>query len=93
MEVVYTCPHRKEALEEEHIRYLPLEELLAVADVVTLHCPQNAETTGLLNAQRIAGMKPGAIVINTARGGVVVAQAVADALRTGQLGWWGTQSR
>ena len=88
MEVVYTCPHRKPELEEEHIRYLPLEELLRVADVVSLHCPQNADTTGLLNAARIATMKRGAIVINTARGGVVVAQDVADALQSGQLGWY-----
>ena len=88
MEVVYTCPHRKPELEEEHIRYLPLEELLRVADVVSLHCPQNADTTGLLNAARIATMKRGAIVINTARGGVAVAQDVADALQSGQLGWY-----
>ena len=88
MEVVYTCPHRKSALENEHVRYLPLDELLQAADVVTLHCPQNAETSGLMNAQRLAMMKPGAILINTARGGVVVADDVAAALESGHLGWY-----
>lgn len=88
MEVVYTCPHRKPALENEHVRYLPLDELLQAADVVTLHCPQNAETSGLMNAQRLAMMKPGAILINTARGGVVVADDVAAALESGHLGWY-----
>lgn len=88
MEVVYHCPHRKEALENEHLHYLPLEELLRVSDIVTLHCPQNADTAALMNADRLSQMKPGAILINTARGGVVVAQDVANALRAGQLSWY-----
>lgn len=88
MEVVYTCPHRKEQLEGEDVRYLPLEELLQVSDVVSLHCPQTPETTGLMNAQRLRQMKPGAVLINTARGGVVVAEDVAQALEDGTLGWY-----
>ena len=88
MKVVYNCPHRKEALESDQVRYLPLEELLAQSDVVTLHCPQNDVTSALMNADRLALMKRGAILINTARGGVVDSMAVADALRDGQLSWY-----
>jgi (S)-sulfolactate dehydrogenase len=61
-------------------------EVLAEADVVTLHVPLSAATRNLLDAARIATMKPDAILINTARGGVVDETAVADALRAGTLG-------
>jgi (S)-sulfolactate dehydrogenase len=54
--------------------------------VISLHVPLTAATRNLIDAERIARMKPGAILINTARGGVVDEQAVADALRAGRLG-------
>ena len=63
-----------------------LDELLAEADVVSLHVPLTEQTRSLVNATRIACMKPDAILINTARGGVVDEAAVAAALRAGQLG-------
>ncbi len=63
-----------------------LEALLAEADVVSLHVPLLAQTRGMLNASRIALMKRGAIVINSARGGIVEESAVIDALRAGALG-------
>ena len=63
-----------------------LDALLAEADVVTLHVPLVAATRNLIDAARIAQMKPGAILVNTARGGVVDESAVAGALRGGQLG-------
>jgi D-3-phosphoglycerate dehydrogenase len=62
-----------------------LDAALARADYVTIHCPKNTETIGLFNAQRLAGMKPGAFLINTARGGIVDEAALADALRSGHL--------
>lgn len=62
-----------------------LEELLARADVLSLNCPLTAETRGMVDADFIARMKPGAILINTARGGVVDHDALADALESGQL--------
>jgi len=61
-------------------------EVLAEADVVTLHVPLSPATRNLLDAARIATMKPDAILINTARGGVVDETAVAAALRAGTLG-------
>jgi (S)-sulfolactate dehydrogenase len=63
-----------------------LSELLAQADVVSMHVPLTRETRALIDASRIAQMKPGAILVNTARGGVVDEAAVARALRAGRLG-------
>jgi glycerate dehydrogenase len=63
-----------------------LDELLARADVVSLHCPLTPETTGLISAARLARMKPDAILINTARGALVDVTALAAALRARRLG-------
>jgi (S)-sulfolactate dehydrogenase len=63
-----------------------LPTLLAEADVITLHCPLTPETRGLIGAAEIAAVKPGAVVINTARGGIVSEAALAAALRSGHLG-------
>ncbi|PWC27726.1 phosphoglycerate dehydrogenase [Teichococcus aestuarii] len=62
-----------------------LRDLLAAADVVSLHVPETAETTGLIGAAELAAMRPGAILINNARGRVVDLDAVAVALREGHL--------
>jgi glyoxylate reductase len=60
--------------------------LLARADVVTLHCPLTAATRHLIDARRLAGMKRGAILINTSRGAVVDESALVRALESGHLG-------
>lgn len=65
--------------------FCPLDELLARADIVSLHCPLTSETAGIINRQSISRMKKGAILLNTARGPLVDEQAVADALRDGKL--------
>ena len=65
---------------------ISLDELLKIADVVTLHLPLTAETKNLLDAQRIAQMKRGALMINCARGGIVDELAVATAVKNKNLG-------
>ncbi|MCA3387836.1 MAG: hydroxyacid dehydrogenase [Roseomonas sp.] len=65
--------------------FLPFEALLAEADVVSLHIPETPDTRGLLNGAAIGRMKPGAVLVNTARGGLVNQAALAAALRSGHL--------
>lgn len=63
-----------------------LKDLLAMADIVSLHCPLNDSTRGLIGARELALMKPDALLINTARGALVDGKALAAALKTGRLG-------
>lgn len=63
-----------------------LEALLGIADIVTLHTPLNSETRGMMNAERFAQMKQGAILVNASRGPVVVEQDLVAALQSGHLG-------
>ena len=62
-----------------------VEALLPNCDVLSIHCPATPETTGLLNAERIALLPEGAIVVNTARGGVVNDEALIEALKSGKV--------
>jgi D-specific alpha-keto acid dehydrogenase len=66
--------------------YVPLDELLQLSDVITLHAPLNADSHHLLNRERIARIKHGALVINTARGSLIDTHALIDALEGGRLG-------
>jgi D-3-phosphoglycerate dehydrogenase len=68
------------------IRCENVEQLLAGSDFVTLHVPQTPENQELMNAGRLAGMKPGAILINCSRGGLIDLDAAHAALESGQLG-------
>ncbi len=68
------------------VRCTTLDELIAQADVVSLHVPLVAATRGLFDAARIAAMKSGAVLINTARGGIVDEVALGAALKSGRLG-------
>ena len=70
--ILYTQRRRLDADAELGARYVPLDELLVQADVVSLHCPLTPETTGLIDRAALGRMKPGAVLINVARGGVVV---------------------
>jgi D-lactate dehydrogenase len=67
-------------------RYVPLRELAARSDIVSLHCPLTPETHYLVDAEALALAKPGAILINTSRGGLVDTEAVIASLKSGQLG-------
>jgi glycerate dehydrogenase len=66
--------------------YTPLDDLLRQSDVVTLHLPLGPDTRNLIGARELALMKPGALLINTARGGLVDEAALAAALREGRIG-------
>jgi len=68
------------------VRLVELDELLPAADVVTLHLPLAAATRGLFDAERLARMKPGALLVNVARGGIIDEAALAKALASGRLG-------
>jgi len=86
MDVVGTDPIvTPEAAAEMGIRFLPLDDLLAVADVVTLHLPLTPRTRHLFDADRLARMKTGARLINCARGGLVDEAALVAALDSGTL--------
>jgi phosphoglycerate dehydrogenase-like enzyme len=63
-----------------------LTELLAASDIVSLHLPLTADTEGLIDRDALAGMKPGAVLVNTSRGPIVDEDALAEALRDGLLG-------
>jgi len=87
MEIVAYDPHV--AADEPAwrlARNVSFNELLQTADVVSLHVPLTPDTTRMIGAAEIAGMKPDAILINAARGGIVDEQALADALKAGKLG-------
>lgn len=68
-----------------HVRLVPLPDLLRDSDVVSLHVPQTPSTTGLIGSGSLALMRPGALLINTARAGVVDTRSVLAALDTGRL--------
>ena len=68
------------------VELVEFDELLSRADVVTVHVPLTRATRGLIDHEAIAKLKPGSIVLNVARGGVIDEAAVADALRSGHLG-------
>ncbi|MFC8513649.1 2-hydroxyacid dehydrogenase [Streptomyces sp. NPDC057257] len=88
MSIVYAGRRRLPQETEDRLggaRHLPLDELLRTADYVTLHAPLTDETRNLLNAERLALLKPTAFVINTARGALIDQDALADALEKGAL--------
>ena len=67
------------------VEFIELDELLKTSDVVSLHIPQTPETTGLIDAEKIALMRPTAVLINCARGPVVDSEALAAALNEGRI--------
>ena len=75
-------PRIKEA--PEYIEQMPLGDVLAQSDIVTLHCPLNSSTRGMIGKDELAKMKPTAFLINTARGPVVDSDALCDALNSGK---------
>lgn len=71
------------------VQYVSLEELWPASDIISLHCPLTPETQHLINAEALAQMKPGVMLINTSRGGLVDTPAVIRGLKSGQVGYLG----
>ena len=80
---VLVCGRRP--IPDGDVEQVPFEELLRRADVVSMHCPLNADSVGMMDAAAFAKMKQGAIFINTSRGGLVDEQALRAALDSGHL--------
>ena len=76
---------RTKRVPEDGFRYVTREELFSESDIVTLHCPLTDENKGMINSAAISLMKPGAIIINTARGGLIVSSELCEALKTGRI--------
>lgn len=87
MKLLITARHEKTV--PEGAAFVDLQALLAQSDIVSLHCPQTAENLHMIDASALNAMKSGAILLNTARGGLIDEQAVADALRSGKLSAFG----
>ncbi len=80
-----TYAYSRTRKEIEGVTFVELDELLATCDIVSLHVPQTPATTGMINAEKLALMKPTALLINAARGPIVDSAALADALNEGRL--------
>ncbi len=78
--------YARRPVDDATVRQMAFDDLLAVSDIVTMHCPLNADSADRMDAAAFAKMKEGALFINTARGGVVVEEALRDALDSGHLG-------
>lgn len=85
MHVLATDPAVLQQACEQSVRMVSIEQLLAESDIVSLHAPLVPETHRLIRAQTIARMKPGAVLLNTARGGLVDERDLAEALCSGKL--------
>jgi D-lactate dehydrogenase len=79
-------PRPDAALAAQGVAFVPLADLLAASDIVSLHCPLMPATHHLIDATNIARMKPGVMLVNTSRGGLVDTRAVIAALKTGRIG-------
>lgn len=86
MRIAAHDPHLPEGSVWDDVQRCTLEELLATADVLSLHVPLTEATREMIDARALSRMRPGAIVINTARGGIVDEAALAEALGRGALG-------
>lgn len=86
MKVIAYDEYRNLSLENESMKYVDLDELMAKSDVITLHCPLFESTKGMINKDTISKMKDNVIIINNSRGPLVVEEDLAEALNSGKVG-------
>ena len=92
MEVLVCTRTVRPEYAADGVEFVDFDTLLARSDVLSLHCPATPATRGLINAGALAKAKPGMILLNTARGALVDEEAVADALQSGQLAYYGADA-
>jgi|LSQX01.1.fsa_nt_gb D-3-phosphoglycerate dehydrogenase len=86
MEVVSHDPYADEAAARAvDVALVPMEELVATSHVISVNCPLNDETRGLIGAGEFAAMAPGTLIVNTGRGGIIDENALVEALRSGMV--------
>ncbi len=78
--------YARRPIDDSRVRQVSFDNLLATSDILTLHCPLNADSADMMDAATFAKMKEGALFINTSRGGIVVEEALRAALDSGHLG-------
>ena len=82
--------YQNPACLEMGVKYVDLPTLLAQSDIVSLHCPLLPETYHIINADSLQHLKPGAMLINTSRGGLIDTKAAINSIKSGQIGYFGT---
>lgn len=82
-------PFPNDRMKELGARYVDLPELFSESDVIALHAPLTAETHHIVNRRSLAAVKPGVMIVNTSRGGLIDTEAAIDALKDGRIGYLG----
>ncbi len=85
MNILTTGSRKRSELETDTCKYTTLDELLKASDVISLHCPLTKETEGIINKNNISKMKDGVMIINTARGPLVIEKDLKEALNSGKV--------
>ncbi|MFL0248821.1 D-2-hydroxyacid dehydrogenase [Clostridium neuense] len=85
MKLLVFTPHPMYSLENDNMKFVDLDTLFSKADVISLHCPLLDNNKGMINKASISKMKDGVIIINTARGGLIVEKDLCDALESGKV--------
>jgi glycerate dehydrogenase len=85
MKILAYSTRQNKDMESETIKHVDLDELLEKSDVISLHCPLNEKTKGIINRKTIVKMRDGVIIINTSRGPLIVEEDLAEALNSGKV--------
>jgi len=87
--LAYDVQQNDELINRYNVTYVPLEKLFSESDIISLHCPLMEKTKYLIRKENIDSMKPGVMLINTSRGGLVNTKDVINGLKTGKIGYLG----